>query len=178
MRVLLVARKPPEGSVADNALKHGTGALNIDACRLGFVSDEDKWAPGSGGTVYRRYMDGSGQDYGKDHHEPTQNTAVPNEGGRWPPNLVLEHQPECQTAGTRAVRAKRLTAGRRTIKWGVQEGGCSYAKGTGARFATEDGLEAVDAWSCAESCSVLVLGARSGREGASRFFKQVGGTQE
>ena len=32
---------------------------------------------------------------------------------------------------------KQATAGRRTVKWGVDEGGCSYGKGTGAEFSTE-----------------------------------------
>mgnify|MGYP002651187392 CR=1 FL=1 len=32
---IVMARKPHKGSVAANVLKHGTGALNIDACRVG-----------------------------------------------------------------------------------------------------------------------------------------------
>lgn len=32
---------------------------------------------------------------------------------------------------------RQATAGTRTVKWGVQEGGCSYVKGTGATFTTE-----------------------------------------
>ena len=31
---IILARKPPEGTVADNVLKHGVGGLNIDACRV------------------------------------------------------------------------------------------------------------------------------------------------
>jgi hypothetical protein len=31
---------------------------------------------------------------------------------------------------------KQATAGRRTIRWGVDEGGCTYEKGTGAIFTT------------------------------------------
>ena len=32
--VILLARRPLEGSLADNWLKYGTGGLNIDACRV------------------------------------------------------------------------------------------------------------------------------------------------
>ena len=32
---ILIARKPPEGSLVANAVKHGTGGLNIDAARFG-----------------------------------------------------------------------------------------------------------------------------------------------
>jgi site-specific DNA-methyltransferase (adenine-specific) len=36
-----------------------------------------------------------------------------------------------------AGQIKQATAGRRTIKWGICEGGCSYEKGTGAEFSKE-----------------------------------------
>jgi len=32
---ILMARKPLEGTVAANLLKHGTGAINVDGCRIG-----------------------------------------------------------------------------------------------------------------------------------------------
>lgn len=38
---IVVTRKPLEGTVAANVLKHGTGALNIDGCRVG--GDEARW---------------------------------------------------------------------------------------------------------------------------------------
>jgi site-specific DNA-methyltransferase (adenine-specific) len=36
---IVIARKPMEGTVADNVLTHGTGAIHIDAARFG----QDKW---------------------------------------------------------------------------------------------------------------------------------------
>ena len=38
---IVVARKPLEGTVANNVLTHGTGGINIDGCRVG-MSNEDK----------------------------------------------------------------------------------------------------------------------------------------
>lgn len=32
---IVVARKPLDGTIADNVLRHGTGAVNIDGCRVG-----------------------------------------------------------------------------------------------------------------------------------------------
>ena len=32
--IITILRKPLEGTVADNALKHGCGAINIDATRI------------------------------------------------------------------------------------------------------------------------------------------------
>lgn len=70
---IIVARKPLEGTVAENVLKYGTGALNIDGCRIEIKEGDTKQA----------------------------------------------------------------TAGRRTIKWGVNEGGSSYEKGTGATYSNQ-----------------------------------------
>lgn len=38
----VLARKPIEGTVANNVLKHGTGGLNIDGCRVGYQSEQEK----------------------------------------------------------------------------------------------------------------------------------------
>lgn len=39
----VLARKPLEGSVAANVLKYGTGALNIDGCRIGAREAQGRW---------------------------------------------------------------------------------------------------------------------------------------
>jgi len=177
MRAILVLRKPPEGSVAGNVLKHGTGALNIDGCRLGFTSESDKWKPGSGGTVYRRYMDGSGQDYQQGHHEPTQNTATPNAGGRWPANLVLEHKEVCKPLGLMGIRGNRTDTrpegdGGRADKsqWRIRP-----TAATRRGYADKDGLETVEAWDCAEGCPIVGL---DGQSGTSQSAPRAGGEGE
>jgi DNA modification methylase len=38
---IVMARKPVIGSIRENVLEHGTGAINIDACRVGYESEED-----------------------------------------------------------------------------------------------------------------------------------------
>lgn len=43
--VWLLCRKPLVGTVAANVLAHGTGALNIDACRVGFASGTGRFPP-------------------------------------------------------------------------------------------------------------------------------------
>jgi hypothetical protein len=73
---VVVARRPLIGTVAANVLEHGTGALNIDACRIG--SDVRINQPGS--TAPRRSMG----DGWRDDAEPT--TA----NGRWPANIALD----------------------------------------------------------------------------------------
>jgi site-specific DNA-methyltransferase (adenine-specific) len=73
---IVMARKPVVGTVAANVQKYGTGALNIDACRIG--SDERESAPASPGGMFNA-SPGSGTEYqGK--------TVV----GRWPANTILD----------------------------------------------------------------------------------------
>ena len=47
---IVFARKPLDGTVAGNVLTHGTGALNIDACRVGTETHVIKGGGGGAGT--------------------------------------------------------------------------------------------------------------------------------
>lgn len=86
---ILLARKPIRGTVAGNVLEWGTGALNIDASRVG-MSDEDRgrarvpmgeWSSsGTTGATDKR----SGQCF------------EPAPAGRWPANVLLD--PEAAAA--------------------------------------------------------------------------------
>lgn len=89
---ICVARKPLAGTVAANVLEFGTGALNIDGCRIGTSKDVpasiSKHAARADG-VYEGNRDGSwanetgGAGSG---HDP--NT------GRWPANLIHDGSEE------------------------------------------------------------------------------------
>lgn len=81
---IVVARKPLEGTVAENVLAHGTGALNIDGCRIGTeerVAAFTSFAPcardrlGAPGTAEAR--------------RGTQGPPKLYEG-RWPGNVILD----------------------------------------------------------------------------------------
>lgn len=91
----LLLRKPLEKglTIAQNVLKHGTGALNIDGCRFEYgdpcwVGPNEKleYNHQSNSNVYGSYMDGSGQKY-KGDHNPSKLLSKSNESGRWPANL-------------------------------------------------------------------------------------------
>jgi hypothetical protein len=75
---ICVARKPLVGTVAANVLAHGTGALNIDGCRV----------PGEPvpmfGTKGGRKFDI------KEHAQQVQQIGT-NDTGRWPANLILSY---------------------------------------------------------------------------------------
>lgn len=74
---ITVARKPLGGTVAENVLTHGTGALNIDGCRIG---DNAGWSYPSG-------RGGSGW-HGRDSLANNLNEPMAATKGRWPANLI------------------------------------------------------------------------------------------
>jgi SAM-dependent methyltransferase len=77
---IVLARKPLAGTVAATVLEHGTGALNIDACR---VATSDRW-PGTRNNSHKNY----GADvFGKFSE---QYTSPSNPAGRWPANALLD----------------------------------------------------------------------------------------
>lgn len=76
---IVVARKPlGEKTVAANVLEHGTGALNIDACRVA----------GEVPRTVQGQSQNAGQLYGADQRD--QRVFEPNDGGRWPTNVLLD----------------------------------------------------------------------------------------
>ena len=79
---IVVARKPLAGTVAGNVLAHGTGALNIDGCRVGGESTERIRTPGDFGII------------NDDGWAPTPGTNG-SPAGRWPANVVLSHADDC-----------------------------------------------------------------------------------
>jgi site-specific DNA-methyltransferase (adenine-specific) len=74
---IVVARKPPRGSVEKNVIVYGTGALNIDGCRIGEEVTTTRRNGNSGGTVF-----GRDERVGSWENPP----------GRWPANVVLDEE--------------------------------------------------------------------------------------
>lgn len=82
---ICVGRKPFKGTVVDNVLAHGTGALNIDGCRVSFAGAEDE-AESKGKNRHGDFESGpmTNDVYGKfdkdrSNYDPT---------GRWPANIA------------------------------------------------------------------------------------------
>ena len=80
---ITVARKPLIGTVAENVLTHGTGALNVDGCRVGT----------DGGTAKGSKPQGEGKGiYGAGLHGVCEITHL--DAGRWPANLIHDGSDE------------------------------------------------------------------------------------
>jgi len=81
---IVVARKPlSEKTVAQNVLKHGTGAVNVDRCRV--PTGEETRRPFGYATEHLGQL--------KNIPKGTMNSG--SDRGRWPPNLLLTHAAGC-----------------------------------------------------------------------------------
>jgi len=108
------------GTVAANVLAHGTGALNIDGCRVG---TESTMRHSNAGT------NGAGWGMGKVTHE----NGSP--AGRWPANVVLdESQAEVLDAqsGPSTSRVGKSRGAEAGPGWGMTATGAEYADTGGA----------------------------------------------
>ena len=84
---IAVARKPFSGNVVGNVLKHGTGAINIDACRVELPAD-DGLHKGLKGDYERLESDKVDTSWG------FKRVDRPAGLGRWPANLIHDGSEE------------------------------------------------------------------------------------
>lgn len=140
---IIVARKPLEGTVAQNVLAYGTGAINIDGCRIGehvntTPSGADRF---NARAADRGYRPGA---YPQGDHPPD---GTP---GRWPANVIMDHEAARVLDEQSGIRA----AGRAPKNNNVGFGGV-YTDGTARKGVKREAA------------------INYGSGGASRFFKVV-----
>lgn len=157
---ICLARRPLEGKIVDNVLTHGVGGLNIAACRVG----TQKQVPGGGP---RRAPQKSA--LGDLSHARGDTSGFDPNVGRWPPNVILSHLPQCRIVGTREVATG--TAVRRNVghsdksRASFPVSGSKDAELTDDVGYGQDGVEVIDLWECAPECAVAELDAQSGPSG-------------
>ena len=99
---VVVARKPLVGTVAANVLAHGTGALNVDGCRIpsddGFEKAWDK--PVSTNIGASGYVNPAS-------HPVVDISDNKPTGGRWPANVVLDESQAAELDRQSGVSASR-----------------------------------------------------------------------
>lgn len=79
----ILARKPLDGTYANNVLKHGVGGLNIDGCRIQ-RSDNDRTEYGVNGDELSHAVDENASCYGG----RSRVSYTPNTAGRFPANVI------------------------------------------------------------------------------------------
>jgi DNA modification methylase len=80
---ITVARKPLRGTVAANVLQYGTGAINVDGCRVGDEIRTD--------TIRES---GFGVNFMDDNWKPSGREYTKAVTGRWPANLIHDGSDE------------------------------------------------------------------------------------
>lgn len=112
---IILIRKPLEGTIAENVLKHGVGGINIDATRI-------------------KYEDSEGIDFSKVHEQKTASYEksgwtghVAKVGskiqshkpsGRWPANILLD-ETTASMLDEQSGTLKSGTASQKSRAWGV-----------------------------------------------------------
>jgi len=102
---ICLARKPlSEKTVAANVLRFGTGGLNIDGARIGYLSEDDKASATPQGACTAKSGRLAGKSQGGGNRDEFER---PEQKGRWPANVthdgseeVLAGFPRTHGAGT------------------------------------------------------------------------------
>ena len=140
---VVVARKPLIGTVAQSVLTHGTGALNIDGCRISMSNEDRAIVNNRSGAGF-----GTGDTVGANQGRAAGKfTSAP--AGRWPANVVLDEE-----------MARRLDE-----QSGEQRDGTAVK-----RNRSEDGRAPYDASSYMITDRSREDHGYGGQGGASRFF--------
>jgi hypothetical protein len=98
---IVVARKPLIGTVAENVLAHGTGALNIDGCRI--ATEE----------VQRTTPTRSEGPFGAVKHgwQAQRRQGLRRRKGRWPANVILDESQAAELDRQSGVGVSRQRLG-------------------------------------------------------------------
>jgi DNA modification methylase len=144
---IVVARKPIEGTVANNVLKHGCGGLNIDGCRVG--TDDGLGRPyGGDNKIYGKFNMENGTRTGDDLQ------------GRFPANLihdgseeVVREFPQTTSGGGQKNKGdNRCIFNTGKTKLNSLDGNWESSKGFAARFFKSCPIDEAD-YACLFYCA-------------------------
>lgn len=160
MIVVTVARRPlSEANVASNVQGHGTGAVNIDGCRI--QSDNmPNPTKAPGWDAYNKTN--AEQGYRPTDYARGDALYTPSIKGRWPANLILGHLDGCSVTGSQRVKSRK--GGVRNTALGIMNDDSWKPSMTADRrdYLDADGMETVSAWECEPGCPVAELDEQSG----------------
>lgn len=139
---IVLARKPLENglTIAENVLRWGCGAINVDGGRIG-TSDILSIGAGKSKTFKQASL---GTNPGAQH-------AL----GRFPANCVWSHSPGCMRVGSKKVRAIS-TGTPKQMKNAIYGQYRDSFEGTKPAYK-KDGTETVEAWACEPDCAIRLL---------------------
>lgn len=139
---ITVARKPLDGTVAANVLAHGTGAINVDACRIEAGDKE-------GGSKR------PGFQYDDDAYQWPADRERSDGLGRWPANVAHDGSEEVE-AGMPEAGGGYATRGASSKIYG---GGKGFTEATGEAVGFGDSGSASRFFYCAKASDREILAA-------------------
>lgn len=156
--VIHLLRKPlSESTVAENVLRWGTGGLNIDATRLATTEDLNGGAYAPEGT---------------DRYDGYENWRFKRQGGageyeqpkgRWPSNVILEHDPGCRIVGEKTIPGNPTSKSFHAAYEGESPTGLLRGwSHPGNQHGGPDGTETIPDWACVDGCPCADLDGQSG----------------
>ena len=121
---ILLARKPLAGTVAGNVLAHGTGAINVDGCRIETDDGNPAWNYPKGPK--ERTGSGTWNDTNSGFKSIETEYKAPA-AGRFPANFIHDGSPEVVALFPETTSGSHKEGAKITIN-----GGKGYAGGVGA----------------------------------------------
>lgn len=157
----ILARKPLVGTYAENWLKHGTGGLNVDACRIGkSATDDGRSCTNASGTVHA-------------HAGIARDGEYTHAAGRWPAHFSLRHAADCEFVGEASDKRQVYE----TV--GARDGDESTNFAMVPQTAVATVTTTREVYACAPGCPVAELdaqsGAKSGAHGRAPGKKRTAG---
>jgi site-specific DNA-methyltransferase (adenine-specific) len=152
---ILVARKPlSEKNVALNVLKHGTGAINIDASRIG----TDEVITNNSRSAVAAISKGKFGDSAAQETHQTDGQKI----GRYPSNVLFQHADECVLLG----EVEDSYVINKTEDW------TGFGEVERPDYKSSGQTAKIGIYECVEGCPVAELDAQSGiTKSSSATFK-------
>lgn len=157
----ILARKPVVGSITATFAAHGTGGMNINGCRVSRASDDVPGWHQTGADGSAGYLGEKGA-FNIRAISADEIQARCGDKGRWPPNLLLSHLPECCPAGTARVRANGSLTGTEPSPKTAATYSAFVERSAFRAHGEGDGKETVTVWECEPGCPVAALDEQSG----------------
>lgn len=146
---IVVARKPLAGTVAASVQQHGTGAINIGACR---IEGRDRTSYGLAASTRTQ-----GATYGA----PSKSADFDATAGRWPTNVVMSHAGDDDTGD---ACADGCVPGCAVAMLDAQSGALKSGGGDRGKTGRSGGIMG------AESTRTTAYSRDADTGGASRFY--------
>ncbi len=177
---IILARKPVVGTVAANVLRHGTGALNIDATRistsdaLGGGAEKETRADQKGNEGWERPWMSDPEMQAAHAATVRANVQRAQALGRFPANVLLSHAEGCEQEGSKTVRSNGHYPSARPGTTTITTDGHAGQEGLEESYTAG---EVVEVWSCVDDCPIKLLDEQSGvsTSQGGRTIKRSGG---